>query len=357
MKKSIVICIVFIALFAIVSCENAVRTQPAEPTEDSDFSGNDSDTNNPADTGDTSPTDTGSDSGDTVADTGDTVPDTGDTGADTGDTGTDTGDTASGTATCLDIYYCSKDCTDQACLDACIASGTPEAQETLNAMYTCWETYCADTAEQEEFSDCVMANCANETEACSSHHDHDNPDYPAPYGTLQINLAANYLMTDETQFQQNMVNMSSFATGMLGSSDIIPEENQISYYYAALIQEGGQQYIQIIQNYTTDQGQKQLNPVIFIILPANAALGTVRFGLDTESIAQMFIADFDGGQVSCYHGFGYGELFITSLNPAAGDAGDISMNGTIEIYSALNSPMYGGNITSQLSGWVNCEPR
>ena len=71
----------------------------------------------------------------------------------------------------------------------------------------------------------------------------------------------------------------------------------------------------------------------------------------------MFIADFDGGQVSCYHGFGYGELFITSLNPAAGDAGDISMNGTIEIYSAANAPMYGGNVTSQLNGWVNCAPR
>jgi len=326
MKQSLVICIVFVAFFAIVSCGNAASSQPVDQAEDSDIPGNDRDTDNPADTGDSA---------------------------------TDTGETTSGDGDCTSIYYCSADCTDQACIDACIANGTPTAQEMFNTMSTCWETNCSNTATNEEFSACVMENCADETLACS-YHDCSNgdPDYPAPYGTLHIDIAADFPLTDdETRLQQNMVNMSSFATGMVGSSDIIPEENQNSYYYAALIQEDGQQYLQITQNYTINRGQTQLNPVIFIILPADVALGTVRVGLDTQSIAQMFIADFDGDEVSCYHGFGYGELSITSLNNTAGDTGHISMNGTIEIYSAANAPMYGGNVTSQLNGWVNCAPR
>lgn len=326
MKQLVVFCIVFVALFAFVSCENTAGNQPVDQTDDSDISGNDSDTNN---------------------------------STDTGDTATDTGNTTSSYEDCASIYYCSTDCTDQACIDACIANGTPTAQEMFNAMSTCWETNCSDTTTKEEFSACVIENCSDETLACSYNCClHGDQNYPAPYGTLQININADYLLllTDETRLQQNMVNMSSFATGIIGSSDIIPEENQNSYYYAALIQDNGQQYLQITQKYTTDQGQTQLNPVIFIILPADVALGAVRFGLDTQSVAQMFIADFDGDQVSCYHGFGYGELFITSLNHTAGNTGNISMIGTIEIYNSANAPIYGGNVTSQL-GWVNCAPR
>lgn len=327
MKKFFAVCTVLAGLIFIVSCGDTAGNQPVGQADDSDISGNDSDTDNLADTGDTA---------------------------------ADTGNTTSSYEDCTSIYYCSADCTDQACIDACIANGTPAAQEMFNAMSTCWETNCSDTTTKEEFSACVIENCSDETLACSYNCClHGDQNYPAPYGTLQININADYLLlpTDETRLQQNMVNMSSFATGMVGSSDIIPEENQNSYYYAALIQEDGQQYLRITQNYTTKRGQTQLNPVIFIILPADVALGTVRVGLDTQSIAQMFIADFDGDEVSCYHGFGYGELSITSLNHTAGDTGNISMNGTIEIYSAANAPMYGGNVTSQLNGWVNCAPR
>lgn len=130
----------------------------------------------------------------------------------------------------------------------------------------------------------------------------------------------------------------------------------MSYYYAALVTDSGQQYFQIVQNYSDQTGQQQLNPGIFIILPATAAPGTVHFGLDNESVGQMFVVDFNGNQVGCYHGFGYGDLTVTSVNPAAGAAGNISIVGTIEIYSAANAPMYGGDITSQLNGWENCAP-
>ena len=297
--------------------------------------------------------DTGS--GDTgTTDTGDTG--TGDTG--TSDTGSDTGDTAGGTDTCVDIYQCFTGCSDQACLDACIANGTPTDQNLFITMYNCWGNNCANASTNDEFTDCIAANCANETEACGlSVPKQGDETYPAPYGTLQINVASTYILTNETQLQQNMVNMSSFATGNLGSSDIVPAGAGMSYYYAALVTDSGQQYFQIVQNYTDSTGQTQLNPGIFIILPATAAPGTVHFGLDNESVGQMFVVDFNGNQVGCYHGFGYGDLTLTAANAAAGASGNVSMSGSIEIYSAANAPMYGGDITSQLNGWVNCAVR
>ena len=304
-------------------------------------------------------TEPGGDTG--SGDTGTT--DTGDTGTnpDTGDTGTnpDTGDTQSGnTDTCVDIYQCSTNCADQACLEACIANGTPTDQNLFITMYNCWGNNCANATTSDEFTDCIVANCANETEACGlSVPKQGDTTYPAPYGTLQINVASTYILTNETQLQQNMVNMSSFATGNLGSSDIVPAGAGMSYYYAALVTDSGQQYFQIVQNYSDQTGQQQLNPGIFIILPATAAPGTVHFGLDNESVGQMFVVDFNGNQVGCYHGFGYGDLTLTAANAAAGAAGNVSMSGSIEIYSAANAPMYGGDITSQLNGWVNCAVR
>ncbi len=299
--------------------------------------------------GDTGSGDTGS------TDTGDTG--TGDTG--TGDSGSDTGDTAGGTDTCADIYQCSTNCADQACLEACIANGTPTDQNLFVTMYNCWGNNCANASTSDEFTDCIAANCLNETEACGLNvPKQGDTTYSAPYGTAQVNVASTYILTNETQIDGSMVNMSSYVSGNLGSSSIVPANAQLSYYYAALVQDGGQQYFQIVQNYAADaQGQQAIPFGVFIILPANAAPGTVHFGLDQESVGQMFVVDFNGNQVGCYHGFGYGDLTLTAANAAAGAAGNVSLSGSIEIYSAANAPMYGGDITSHLNGWVNCAVR
>jgi len=309
------------------------------------------------DTGDTEPTDTG-DTGGTPTDTGDT----GDTVTDTGDTITDTGDTITEGSECTDIYQCSIACQDQSCFDSCVATGTPEGQEIFTAMYSCWINNCANVTSDSEFTECVKTNCLTETEACglklNPASQEGDTRYPAPYGTLQINVANTYLITNETQFDQSMVTMSSFASGELGGSDIVPAETQYSYNYAMFFDNGGQSYIEIVQSYTSDGGQTLLNPMIFVVLPTDISVGTVPFGLDSGSVGQMYIVDYNNNKISCYHGFGYGELTVTSINAEVGSAGKVSMNGTIEIYSAANAPMYGGDITSQLpSDWVNCEPR
>ena len=326
----------------------------------------DPDASEKPDTGKTDPTDTG--------DTGNTPTDTGDTGTDTGDTTTDTGDTITETCKyvsdttefCYDIFYCVRQNRSHDCIDACVATGTPEAQEIFTTMYNCWTANCGDMLDPEndedEFNDCVNAHCQTETEPCSWSDTGPEGDtrYPAPYGTLQINVANTYLITNETQFDQSMVTMSSFASGELGGSDIVPAETQYSYNYAMFFDNGGQSYIEIVQSYTSDGGQTLINPMILIVIPTDISVGTVPFGLDSGSVGQMYVADYDynSNSFSCYHGFGYGELTVTAINAEAGSAGKISMNGTIEIYSAANAPIYGGDITSQLpSDWVNCEPR
>jgi hypothetical protein len=225
-------------------------------------------------------------------------------------------------------------------------------------MYECWGNNCANASTSDEFTECVKANCATETQECGLGFVQDSDtNYPAPYGILQINVASSYILTNETSLDQSMVNMSSFATGNLGNYDIVPEDSGLSYYFASLITDSGSPYFQIVQSHYTDNtGKTPLNPWIFIILPATVTPGAVHFGLDSESGGQMYVLDFNGNKADCYHGFGYGDLTVTSVNPAAGTAGNISIVGTIEIYSAANAPMYGGDITSQLNGWENCAP-
>ncbi|MBO4440909.1 hypothetical protein J5834_02230 [bacterium] len=299
--------------------------------------------NGGSDTGSTEPTDTGS-----------TEP------TDTGDTGTpDTGDTqqSGGTDTCVEIYQCVADCTDQTCFDACIANGTQADQNLFVAMYSCWSNNCANASTSDEFTECAKANCLNETEACGlGFPEEGNPAYPAPYGHMDVNVGASYIITNESSLDQSMVTMSYFATGNIGNGTLQPAGAQGAYYYA--MHQGT--YVGVVQSPFANNGQTVLNPVVMMQFADTIAPGSVSAGLTQSDDVIILIFDSDSqGNTTCYHGFAVGNLTVNSINLAAGASGSISISGSqLEIYSSENAPLYGGNITSDLNSpqnpWVPC---
>ncbi len=290
----------------------------------------------------------GNDSGDTTPDNGDTTPDNGDTTPDNGDTVPPSGDAMQA---CADIYQCFAQCQDNACAQACVDNGDPAGQELFMTMYNCWSNNCASA---EDFTSCAKENCLNETEACGlSFGEEGNAAYPAPYGHLDININSTYILTNETQIDQSMVNMSYFATGTFGTNGSTqPMGAQGAYYYAALDQNA----VQIAQTPFANNGQTTLNPAVFLVIGADVAPGNVTVGLTQDDAAQLFVVDLNGNNISCYHAFGVGTLTVNTMNVAAGAAGNIAIVGSqIEIYSTENAPMYGGNITSQMGqGFLAC---
>jgi hypothetical protein len=51
-------------------------------------------------------------------------------------------DGGSGTSSCLEVQNCQNSCTSQTCNDACLAMGTPAAQQLTQQLLTCIETNC-----------------------------------------------------------------------------------------------------------------------------------------------------------------------------------------------------------------------
>jgi|SRR5690242_16131432 len=79
---------------------------------------------------------------------------TGGSGGTTGGTGGTTGGTAgtggtggsfdggSGSSSCLDVQNCQNNCRNQSCRDACLAMGTPQAQQLTLQLQQCIDTNC-----------------------------------------------------------------------------------------------------------------------------------------------------------------------------------------------------------------------
>jgi hypothetical protein len=75
--------------------------------------------------------------------------------------GTQPGAQAQG-VTCAAVADCASNCAenDQACEDACIAKGSPEARKLVSALTSCFQTNnCQDAA-------CVQSKCSAEVQAC-----------------------------------------------------------------------------------------------------------------------------------------------------------------------------------------------
>ncbi|MGI6394052.1 MAG: hypothetical protein ACOX2F_04890 [bacterium] len=299
---------------------------------------------------------TGGDTGNN-GDTGN-AGDTGDTG-DTGNNG-DTGDTSGSTgASCSEIYQCMIGCgQDGACQQACYEAGSTEGKQKIEALINCLNN-CSDKSggSDDAFQECANSECANQIAECGlGGGQPGDTSYKTPYGNANLNFSINYLLTNETQLEQNMVVMDYFAKGSLGNGSIQAPGAEGAFSYALYYQDAQGDGIQVVQQPFINQGQTPLNPVAFFIVPANSAPGNISVGLTQEDVGQFFVAETGSdGQISCMHGFGIGNITINSVNAAAGGAGNISFSGALELYSPKNAPIYGGDISNDL-GVVTCPP-
>ena len=80
---------------------------------------------------------------------------------------------------CTSIYSCYADCEDNACAQKCVDNGSETGQSQFYAMYNCWTDNCSDATTNEEFTDCVYSNCAEEMEDCGFTVPDDNEPEPA----------------------------------------------------------------------------------------------------------------------------------------------------------------------------------
>ncbi|MBO4711841.1 hypothetical protein J5681_08000 [bacterium] len=260
------------------------------------------------------------------------------------------GNEASG---CVDIFMCMNGCaeSDQACVQACYDNAPADAQNDYYAWYTCFSQYC----ENDPSAQCSVENCESESAKCGIAFEKGNEAYPAPYGRIDVNISSTYVITNETQLDQSMINMSYFATGTFGTSgNLQPMGAQGAYYYAALQDDA----IQIFQTPYANNGQTTLNPAAVLVLNSDVATGEITVGLTQEDSGQLFIVDLNGNNIGCFHAFAVGSLTVNSMNTTPGAGANIAIIGSqIEIYSSENAPMYGGNITSQMgSGFTACQP-
>ena len=257
---------------------------------------------------------------------------------------------------CSEIYDCMVDCgQDSNCQEACYNNGSATGQSQLEALLTCLNNNCSNATTDAEYQECASSNCSNEITNCFSVP--GNTSYAAPYGHMDINVNATYIITNETQLDQSMVTMSYFATGTFGNNGSLqPMGAQGAYYYA--MAQGN--YVGVVQSPFANNGQTVLNPIVMMQFESGVSTGTVSAGLTQDDDIIILIFDSDAqGNTTCYHGFAVGSLTISNIDLTAGANGNIAITGSqLEIYSSENAPMYGGNITDDLNSpnnpWVPC---
>ena len=266
--------------------------------------------------------------------------------------------------TCSEIYQCVATCSDSSCQQECQNSGTPEAQDTFTTMFSCWMNNCQDVQTDEEYLDCILKNCCEETKACGmiSSCNNNNIGYPNPYGTAQINIASNYIVTNaDSQLDQSIVNFGSFITGNIGNSPIVNPDAEHSYYYTMMYTEQGETVMQTFQFFTNNAGQTILNPIVVAVTNVTAYVGSNYYGLlDQNHAGYIMLGDASTANgnldFSCYHAFSEGELNIQNIVPSAGSEGALAVSGTIDLYSPKNYANGYGDISDQL-GVPVCNPQ
>ena len=371
MKKLLLISAVLAAMFFMVSCENKLTFLSTHDVDD-----------NTADSGKT-----GKEGGECYEDktcdegliceeernlcvkdedAGDDSDSSTDADADE-DTGDDSDNPGKTTAeTCAEIYQCVAECSDSSCQQECQNSGTPEAQETFTTMYNCWMDNCQNEQTTGEFTNCIVKNCCDETAACGLdiyYYDEPEP-YANPYGTAQISISSNYIVTDaDTNMDVTKIEMGSFITGNIGNSPIENPDAVHSYYYSMLYTTvQGLTFIRTIQFFTNENGEVVFNPFVIALTNISATAGSNHYGIFEQNnpaggimIVDADIVDNDL-DISCYHAFSEGELDIQNIVPSAGSEGALAVSGTINLYSPKNYAYSLGDISAQLDVPV-CNPQ
>jgi len=111
--------------------------------------------------------------------------------------------------------------------------------------------------------------------------------------------------------------------------------------------------MQTAQYFTDSTGQNILNPFVIVITNVNASVGSNYYGLLEESgVGYVMLVDVtvsgNSLNLSCYHAFSEGELTVQNLTAAAGSAGALAVNGTVNIYSPKNYANNYGDVSDQL---------
>ena len=265
---------------------------------------------------------------------------------------------------CAAIYQCFAQCQDNDCANACVQNGDPAGQQVFMTMYNCWSNNCANASTNEEFTDCVIANCNAETEACGlrvAPVDGDSS-YKSPYGSLNINFSVDQIANDSDGQQSTVgITQAAFATGTYGngSTSVTPADAymiQSMASYSVDAQYGNSVGVQQIPVYNNNGQGVGGNPVvIFVVDEENAAVGALNTSLYQGAQAMLYVVDvnWNSGQISCFHAFGEGTVNITNIGDIA-NHGALSMNGSVTLHSPKN---YDGNgdISSQL-GVTVCNP-
>ena len=285
---------------------------------------------------------------------------------DTGDNSDNPGKTTA--EACYEIYQCMADCGQNSeCQQTCYNNGAAEGQLTFIAMYNCWNNNgCFGAQTDEDFSNCVAKNCCEETADCGifgpSCETYSSP-YANPYGTAQINIASNYIVSETDNPDVTKIEMGSFITGNIGNSPIENPDTVHSYYYSMLYTtEQGQTFIRTIQFFTNENGVEVFNPFVIALTNISATAGSNYYGIVEKNnpagvimIVDADIVDNDL-DISCYHAFSEGELNIQNIVPSAGSEGALAVSGTIDLYSPKNYTYSLGDISAQLDVPV-CGPQ
>lgn len=269
--------------------------------------------------------------------------------------------------TCAEIYQCVADCGQNSeCQKKCYDNGTAEAQETFTTMYNCWMDNCQNEQTTGEFTNCIVKNCCDETAACGivgpSCEIYSGP-YANPYGTAQINIASNYIVSDADNPDVTKIEMGSFITGNIGHSPIENPDAVHRYYYSMLYTtEQGETFIRTIQFFTNENGVEVFNPFVIALTNISATAGSNHYGIvgshNPTGLIMIVDADITDNDldISCYHAFSEGELDIQNIVPSAGSEGALAVSGTIDLYSPKNYAYSLGDISAQLDVPV-CNPQ
>ena len=298
---------------------------------------------------------------DTYADDSDSSTDA-DADEDTGDDSDNPGKTTA--EACAEIYQCVAECGDNSCMQECRNNGIPEAQETFTTMYNCWMDNCQNEQTTGEFTNCIAKNCCYETEACGFFGPScETYSSPYPYGTAQINIASNYIVSEADNPDVTKIEIGSFITGNIGNSPIENPDAVHSYYYSMLYTtEQGQTFIRTIQFFTNENGVEVFNPFVIALTNISATAGSNHYGIvglyNPTGLIMIVDADIVDNDldISCYHAFSEGELDIQNIVPSAGSEGALAVSGTIDLYSPKNYAYDIGEISGPL-GITVCAPQ
>ncbi|HOW52630.1 MAG TPA: hypothetical protein PLV42_11380 [bacterium] len=277
-------------------------------------------------------------------------------------------DTPATGKTCLEINQCTADCTDQACVDACVASGTTEAQAQYNAVMTCVSnncaTECGSGGTNETCNACASEKCPDEMDACFTVD-------VAPYGNITANAAftffydgsctpADTCLGDQVNGNQAGLVMNSVFGGTYGSGKPVPGV-------------GGQQTLSLAMHTNADnttdpvtpasvvvmmQSQTQtgiVNPVVQMGFPSDA-ITPGQLSTDASQQGSAYLVLLNSlGNTSCLLAYSFGgTVNVTAAsNTTAPGAGTLNFDSTkIEVYYPKETPM--GDISGNLGTTQVC---